>query len=191
MKYFWLIAVAVFSSLVCPMEAENILITRLDPQRMQAAGDLIAVGCTLDRTEIKIAGKLYSDAITVQAGSDLCFLRGVASRLQGAAGVINTSPGGAMFKIYGDTNVLWASGGVAMGATPQSFDLDLSGAALVRLVVEGDPDTTGCWLDTTFVCNGNGVKPQAVYNPATYESLAEWENPRVFRVGAEPSTAKP
>ncbi|MFA7174294.1 MAG: glycoside hydrolase family 2 TIM barrel-domain containing protein [Kiritimatiellia bacterium] len=189
MKIFWLVAVVVFFPLVCPLVADDILITRLDLLGMKAVGDSIAVGRTLEGPEIKIAGKVYPKGITALAGSDLCFLRGAAARLQGAAGVVDTSPGGAMFKIYGDTNVLWASGGVAMGATPRSFDLDLKGFALVRLVVEGDADTVGCWLDTAFVFKGNGVKPQAVYNPATYESLTEWENPRVFRVGTEPSTA--
>ncbi|MDD2599855.1 MAG: glycoside hydrolase family 2 TIM barrel-domain containing protein [Kiritimatiellae bacterium] len=187
MKYFWL--VFTFFSLLFPLMGEEILISQLDTLRMASAGDSIAVGRTLAGAEIKVAGRVYPEGVAALAGSDLCFLRGAAARLQGAVGVIDTSPGGAMFKIYGDANVLWTSGGVAMGATPRSFDLDLSGVAMVRLVVEGDPDTAGCWLKTAFVSHGNGIKPQAVYNPATYESLPEWENPRVFRVGAEPSTA--
>ena len=105
MKIFWLVAVVVFFPLVCPLVADDILITRLDLLGMKAVGDSIAVGRTLEGPEIKIAGKVYPKGITALAGSDLCFLRGAAARLQGAAGVVDTSPGGAMFKIYGDTKI--------------------------------------------------------------------------------------
>ncbi len=189
MKKSLILSLYILAASVCGLCAEDILITRLDLLKMKRESDSLAVGKTQGGAEIRIAGKVYPGGISALAGSDLFFLRGAAVRLKGAAGVVDTSRGGAMFRIYGDSKVLWASGGVAMGAEPKTFDLDLSGVALVRLAVEGDADTMGCWLDTAFVYPGKGVKPEAVYNPATYESLPEWENPRVFRVGAEPSTA--
>jgi hypothetical protein len=173
---------------LCNLRAEDIFITKLNSLKMMSPGDSIVVGKTQDGSDIKIAGKVYKGGISCLAGSDMYFLRGESVRLKGAVGVVDSSKGGAMFKIYGDSRVLWASGGVAMGGV-KTFDIDLDGVALVRLAVEGDVDTVGCWLDTCFVFKGKGVKPEAVYNPATYESLLEWENPRVFRVGTEPPTA--
>jgi len=171
------------------LSAEDIFISKLDPVRMKSGDDLLSVGKTHAGADIKIAGKLYKDGIVVQAGSDICLLRGVAGRIKGLVGVDDTHPGGAFFHIYGDSRVLWSSGGIAVGQSPKAFDIDLEGVALVRLVVEGDPDTVGCWINTAFVFNGKGVKPAVVYKPESYESLPDWENPRVFRVGAEPSTA--
>ena len=69
------------------------------------------------------------------------------------------------------------------------FDIKLDGIKLIRLAASGEPDSEGVWLETEFVHKERHLKPEAVYNPEIYESLPEWENPRIFRVGAERSTA--
>ena len=169
--------------------AKEISISSLDPARVKGEMSAITLNTTLKGEAIKAGGAVYQDGVSVAAGTDICFLCGTAERLRGSVAVYEGSDGEAVFSIYGDTDLLWRSGVMQSKTEPKSFDIELKGAKLLRLSVSGGSATALGWLQTHFVHNNKGVKPEAVYNPESFESLPEWENPRIFRVGTEPSTA--
>ncbi len=141
-----------------------------------------------------IAGVRFAEGLSFRAPAEFCLLAGAAVRLAGKVGVEDGSEpnGHAQFVIYGDGRELWRSGVMKRGDPAVAFDVGLDGAGLVRLATEpaGRVAVRGAWVETTFVLNG-AMRPCAAYNPASYESRPEWENPRVFRVGAEPAAAAP
>lgn len=176
-----------FFATVC--QAEDISISKLDPARVKSKGHVVAVNRTASGQKIDLGGKEYKDGVSVTSGSDMCFLAGTSQRLKGSVAVYDGSPGEMLFTVFGDSRVLWRSKVLRPGEPLKSFDIELKGITLVRLSGVGPVDASGGWLNVRFVHEGRGVKPEAVYNPETYESLPEWQNPRVFRVGTEPSTA--
>ena len=134
-----------------------------------------------------IAGVSFAEGLGLRAPSELCFLAGAATRFAGKVGVDDTSDT-ASFVIYGDSRELWRSGAMTCGEPAKPFDVSLKGVGLIRLAVEGPGGAFANWVETAFTLDG-GMKPQATYNPALFESRAEWENPRVFRVGTEKQSA--
>jgi len=145
------------------------------------------VGAFAD-TPITIAGVNYAEGLNLAASSDFCFITGSAARFAGKVGVDDSTAGRAEFVIYGDGRVLWRSGVMTRGEKAKSFDVNLAEVGLLRLSIEGARHVRADWAETAFTLKGN-VKPCSTYNPSLYENNREWENPRVFRVGAEKSTA--
>ncbi len=137
---------------------------------------------------LDIAGVTYAEGLHLAVPSELCLLPGSAVRFAGKVGVDDVSDGHAEFMIQGDGKALWRSGVMKSGDAAKAFDVSLAGIGLVRLAVSGDTRVRANWVETVFTLKG-GIKPCATYNPAVYESRPEWENPRVFRVGAEKPTA--
>ncbi len=139
-----------------------------------------------------IAGVRYTEGLTFQAPAAFCLLSGGAARFAGKVGVDDGSApsGHAEFALYGDGKELWRSGVMKRGDPARPFDVSLAGVGLVRLATEsaGSVAVKGAWAETAFALDG-WMKPCATYSPALYESRPEWENPRVFRVGAEQAAA--
>ena len=135
-----------------------------------------------------IAGITYAEGLGLGGPSELCILTGSATRFAGKVGIDDVTAGSAEFVLTGDGKELWRSGTMKNGEAAKAFDVSLAGIGLLRLAVEGDSGARANWVETTFTLNGP-MKPCATYNPALYESRPEWENPRVFRVGTEASTA--
>ncbi|MEI7898709.1 MAG: glycoside hydrolase family 2 TIM barrel-domain containing protein [bacterium] len=136
---------------------------------------------------LAIAGVVYAEGLGLRVPSELCLLKGSATRFAGKVGVDDTGLS-ASFVLYGDEKELWRSGVMKCGDAAKPFDVSLAEVGLLRLVTEGHSGTRADWVQTTFDV-GDGMKPCATYNPSRFDSLPEWENPRVFRVGAEKPTA--
>ncbi|MFO7936297.1 MAG: glycoside hydrolase family 2 TIM barrel-domain containing protein [Kiritimatiellia bacterium] len=181
-----LFVIFLLSSLSCG--AEDIFISSLDVARVRSRGHVISINRTADGKKIKLNGNEYAKGVAVTGGSDMCFLAGKSERLKGRVGVFASGKGEMLFTVYGDSRILWRSKVSAPGDVLQKFDVRLDDVKLVRLAASGVPDSEGVWLETAFVHSEKYLKPEAVYNPEIYESLPEWENPRVFRVGTERST---
>jgi len=137
---------------------------------------------------LTVAGTAFVEGLGLTVPSELCLLTGAATRFAGKVGIDDATAGSAEFAIYGNGQVLWRSGSLKKGDPAKAFDVSLSGVGLIRLAVEGTAGTRADWVETAFTLDG-WMKPCATYNPAVFESLPEWENPRLFRVGAERSTA--
>lgn len=140
------------------------------------------------RSRLTVAGAAYAEGLGFAAPSELCLLPGAATYFAGRAGVDDASQGPAEFVIYGDGAVLWRSGVMQKGERSKPFGVNLSGVGLVRLAAEGGSGAQVDCVETVFSMKG-WMKPCATYNPAQFEALPEWENPRVFRVGTERATA--
>ncbi|MDR2850392.1 MAG: NPCBM/NEW2 domain-containing protein, partial [Verrucomicrobiota bacterium] len=145
-------------------------------------------GRKADTQGLTVAGVEYAEGLGLPIPSELSFLTGSAVRFAGRAGIDDNLEGRAEFVIYGDDRELWRSGKLRTGAPAKPFDVDLSGVGVVRLAVDGTRNARGDWVQTAFTLNGP-VTPRATHPAALFESRPEWENPRIFRVGAEPSTA--
>ncbi len=171
------------------VSAAEIPLSALDPVRVRSFDSALAQGTTLSGAPIRLGGEEFREGVSVAGGTDMCFLRGTSERLRGSAAVYDDSVGELLFTVYGDSAVLWRSGVMRPGDPAAAFDIALTNATLVRLSATGAKEARGGWLQSRFAHSGSGVKPEAVYNPETFESLPEWENPRVFRVGAEPASA--
>jgi len=178
------VLLAVFS-----IHAADLSIIALDPLQVKSVAASLALKTGLNGKPIRVGGQEISEVVTVGAGTDICFLCGTSERLKGRVAVPDAAAGELTFTVYGDSRVLWTSDVLVAGAGSTPFDIALSDVKLIRLAVAGDTSATGCWVETHFSHSNKGVKPEVVYNPETYESLPEWENPRIFRVGTEPSTA--
>ncbi len=137
---------------------------------------------------LEIAGGSYAEGLGLAVPSELCLLKGSAARFSGKVGVDDATLGRADFVIYGDGRELWRSGLMNNGDAAMSFDVSLEGVGLLRLIAEGAAGARADWVETAFVLDG-GMKPCATYNPSLFESLPEWENPHVFRIGTEQPTA--
>ena len=137
---------------------------------------------------LEIAGVTYAEGLGFAAASELCILKGSATRFAGKVGIDDARSGRADFVIYGDDTELWRSGPMKKGEAAKAFDVSLAGVGLLRLKTDGDTGTRADWVETSFALDG-GMKPCATYNPALFESLPEWENPHVFRIGTEKPTA--
>jgi beta-galactosidase len=145
-------------------------------------------GRKADTQGLAVAGVAYDEGLGLTIPSELCFLTGSATRFAGKVGVDDNLDGRAEFVITGGGRELWRSGAMRTGDPAKPFDVDLAGVGLVRLSVDGTRNARGNWVQTAFAMNGP-MKPCATHDPALFESRPEWENPRVFRVGTEPSTA--
>ena len=137
---------------------------------------------------LKIAGTAYAEGLALRPSAELFVLKGTATRFVGKVGVDDASDGAVEFAVYGDGRELWRSGAVKRGDAAKPFDVSLAGVSLLRLTTEGDARARGDWVETSFALSGR-IKPCATYNPVVFERLPEWENPRIFRVGAEKPTA--
>jgi len=145
-------------------------------------------GAASDGGPFTVAGVAYAEGLGVRTPSELCLLKGAATRFAGKVGVDDATDGRAEFVLYGDDKELWRSGVMKTGDPARAFDVSFAGVGLVRLVTEGDCNVRADWVETVFTLDG-WMKPCGTYNPAVFESRPEWENPRVFRVGAERPTA--
>jgi O-glycosyl hydrolase len=85
-------------------------------------------------------------------------LGGRATRIAGAVGMADTSSGKAQFAIWSGGKQLWESPILKAGQDPVPFDLNISGAAELALVVNDGKDGSGgdhaCWLGVTFTHTG-------------------------------------
>jgi beta-galactosidase len=137
---------------------------------------------------LAIAGVTYAEGLGFAVPSELCVIKGSATRFAGKAGIDDAAAGRAEFALYGDDKELWRSGVMKKGDAAKAFDVSLAGIGLLRLVTEGDGGARADWVETAFALDGP-MKPCATHNPKLFERLPEWENPRVFRTGAEKPTA--
>jgi len=164
-----------------PQNWANAWLSKLDtsfvtPARAVCGGPLV------------IAGRTYAEGLALAAPAELFVIKGSAAHFAGKVGVGDGSKGRAEFTLYGDNKELWRSGPMKAGDPAKPFNVSLAGVGLLYLVTGGDAAARGLWVETTFAMDG-GTKPGATYNPALYESLPEWENPRIFRIGAEKAAA--
>jgi len=166
---------------VAPLGWPNVWLSAMDASFAAPAGP--AAGARL-----AVAGTVYAEGLPLAVPSEFCLLPGSATRFAGRVGVDDASDGQAEFVIQGDGRELWRSGVMKKGHAAKAFDVNLAGVGLVRLSASGDTRARADWVETTFTLSG-AMKPCATHNPAVFESLPEWENPRVFRVGAEKPTA--
>ena len=148
----------------------------------------VTPGGKADTRGLTVAGVTYAEGLGLTIPAELSLLTGSAVRFAGKVGVDDNLDGQAEFVISGDGRELWRSGVLRTGQPARPFDVDLKGVGRVRLAVEGTRNARANWVETTFTLDGN-LKPAATHNAARYESRPDWENPRVFRVGTEPSTA--
>jgi len=161
---------------------EKVWISSLDTSFVSPTGSVSAGG------PFAVAGISYAEGLGLWTSSELCVLKGAATRFAGKVGIDDGTAGSAECVIYGDDKALWRSGVMKTGDPAKAFDVSFAGVGLVRLVTEGARGIRANWVETVFTLDG-WMKPCATYNPAVFESRPEWENPRVFRVGAEKSTA--
>jgi len=148
----------------------------------------VTPGGRADTRGLAVAGVKYAEGLGLTIPAELCLLTGSAVRFAGKVGVDDNLDGQAEFVISGDGRELWRSGVLRTGQPAKPFDVDLKGVGRVHLAVEGTRNARANWVETVFTLDGN-LKPAATHNAARYESRPDWENPRVFRVGTEPSTA--
>jgi beta-galactosidase len=166
---------------VDPLDWPNVWLSSMDEA-------YVTPGRRADTQGLAVAGVAYAEGLGLTIPSELCLLAGSATRFAGKVGIDDNLDGRAEFVIHGDGRELWRSGAMRTGDPAKPFDVSLAGVGVVRLAVDGTRNARGNWVETTFTLAGS-MKPCATHDPALYEGRPEWENPRVFRVGTEPSTA--
>lgn len=137
---------------------------------------------------LRVGGRTYAEGLGFTAPCEWYLLKGTATRFTGKVGVDDTSKGSAEFLIYGEDKILWRSGMMRAGESVKTFDVSFAGVNLVRLTSTGDSGVRMNCVETVFTVEGS-IQPCATYNPALFENRPEWENPRIYREGAEPASA--
>lgn len=126
------------------------------------------------RREVQLAGRgpepgLWAQPVAGEGSAQISFvLRAEAARLRGVAGLARHAVGGpptaappqgaAVFRIYGDGNLLWESRTLSATSACEAFDVGVDGVALLALVAEAaDPSRSPpcAWAELTL----EGQKP--------------------------------
>jgi len=137
---------------------------------------------------VRIGGQSYPDCVTWKGNARLFVIRGSATEFLGKVAVADGSSGKTCFEICGNGGVLWSSGEMRAGDAPKEFHVNLVDSPEFQLRSMGDAECRATWFSTGFPLKGK-VLPIATYDPASYETLADWENPRTYRIGTEAPAA--
>jgi hypothetical protein len=133
--------------------------------------ELIGVGYDRDRLlqSAWISGKRYAQAMCIAASPDeqtaqITFsLKGEWLRLDGTVGITGARGDGtaaesespqAVFRIYGDANLIWESGQLTGAGASERFEVEVAQLDIVALVVESQgtrDDARPVWADMQLV----------------------------------------
>ncbi|MDD4279542.1 alpha-galactosidase [Candidatus Sumerlaeota bacterium] len=127
----------------------------------------LQINKSVDGHPLTVAGTTYEKGLGTHADSVMIFaLDGDVIRFKALVGIDDdgekTRKGTVVFKVVGDSKVLWESGVIKSYEPAKECDVDVSGVKLLMLMCEGAndgiTDDHGDWLNATFTYKGK--KPE-------------------------------
>ena len=155
----------------------------------QMDASFVSPAAAVVKGPFSLGGRACQEGLGFRGPASLFLLRGEAVFFAGKVGVQDGAKGTLAFEIRctSDDRVLWSSGPMQAGDAPKPFKVYLKYSPEFELRTLGDAGCQGDWVETEFVMER--TYPATTYNPALYDSLPDWENPRVYRRGALPPAA--
>jgi len=147
--------------------AETILVSSLDLGKIQQSYGKPQADRTIENGNITMAGQLFEHGIGTHANSLLIVeLKEGSARFSASVGVDDetSGKGSVEFSVIGDGKVLWKSGVMKGGQTPQKIDVDVKGVKILMLRVgdagDGIDHDHADWADVKLEVTGE--KPQTM-----------------------------
>ena len=162
--FFAALSVAV---LISTSSAETVLVSSLDLEKIQQGWGKPQSDRAVTNNKITIGGQVFDHGIGTHAGSLLVInLKEGSERFCASVGVDDGTEGkGSIeFSVIGDNKILWKSGIMKGGQSPQKVDLDIKGVKILMLRVgdagDGMESDHADWADAKLEVTGE--KPQTM-----------------------------